>query len=106
MQRRKQALRSMERGLLATDALWVRQTFGQVAWPLRRAWVVLCWTLTAAAAALVVCGIVLPGLLPLALPGFLLAGVAICCHTARRNRLHPPARRGAGPGEGFRCHPS
>lgn len=94
------ALHRLERGLLATDALWVRRTFGSVAWPLRRSWLVLCWTLVAAAAALVACAVVVHPLLPLALPGFLLAMVAVCCHVERANRLHPPEPRLPHHGEG------
>ncbi|WP_037813256.1 DUF3040 domain-containing protein [Amycolatopsis sp. VC5-11] len=100
------ALRSMERELLATDALWMRRAFGQAAWPLRRAWPVACWALTAVAAALVVCGIVFPPEVPLALLGFVLGAIAVCGHVARQECLRPPSRRTPGPGKGFPCRPS
>ncbi|HWD06238.1 MAG TPA: DUF3040 domain-containing protein [Amycolatopsis sp.] len=93
-------LHSIERGLLITDAQWARRTFGDVAWPLRRSWVVLCWALIAGAAALVGCAVAIHGLLPLALPGFVLAAVALCCHVERANRLHPPPPRMPHPRKG------
>ncbi|MFE3176689.1 DUF3040 domain-containing protein [Amycolatopsis sp. NPDC059090] len=102
----RRALRSMERDLLATDALWVRRAFGEKAWPLRRVWPVACWALTAIAAGLVACGIAFPPEVPLALLGFVLAAVAVCGHVARQECLRPPARRTPGPGKGFPCRPS
>ncbi|MFD2472856.1 DUF3040 domain-containing protein [Amycolatopsis silviterrae] len=99
-------LRAMERELLATDAQWVRRAFVQSAWPLRRAWRVACWALTVVAAGLVVCGIVFPPEVSLALLGFVLGAVALCGHVARQECLRPPTRRTPGPGKGFPCRPS
>jgi hypothetical protein len=77
-------LRAIERGLLATDADWVRDVFGDVARPRRRSWLVLCAVLDVLALSLVVLGVVVS--LPLAFAGFVLVNVAACLHFERRRR--------------------
>jgi hypothetical protein len=77
-------LRAIERGLLATDADWVRDVFGDVARPWRRSWLVLCAVVDVLALSLVVLGVVVS--LPLAFAGFVLLNVAACLHSERRRR--------------------
>lgn len=77
-------LRAIERGLLATDAPWVREVFGDVARPGRRSWLVLCAVLDVLALGLVVLGVVV--VLPLAFAGFVLMNVAACAHLERARR--------------------
>ncbi|WP_410574291.1 DUF3040 domain-containing protein [Amycolatopsis sp. cmx-4-61] len=78
------SLRAIERGLLATDAAWMREVFGDVARPKRRSWLVLCAVLDVLALGLIVLGVV--AVLPLAFAGFVLMNVAACAHLERARR--------------------
>lgn len=96
-------LRALERGLLVTDATWVRDVFGDTALPLRRTWLGLCLAVDAVAVGLLIAGVV--AVLPLAFLGCVLANVGVCMHLERGSRLTinrrsvdpQPMRRPAGP---------
>ncbi|MEV0074501.1 MULTISPECIES: DUF3040 domain-containing protein [unclassified Amycolatopsis] len=77
-------LRATERHLKTTDAAWVRQTFGDIAWPLRRSWLAMTVVLDVIALGLVLFGVLV--VLPVAFAGFLLGNVAVCMHLERRLR--------------------
>jgi hypothetical protein len=89
-------LRAIERGLLTTDAVWVRQVFSDVAPPLRRSWLVSNLALDVIALGLVVLGVFVA--LPLVFAGFVLGNVAVCMHHERRHRrgASPPRPGAAG----------
>lgn len=83
-------LRALERGLLITEASWVRDVFGDTALPLRRIWPGLCLAVDAVAVGLLIAGVV--AVLPLAFLGCVLANVGVCMHLERGSRR--PAQRG------------
>ena len=75
-------LRAIEHQLLATDPVWVRRVFGDVARPLRRGWLVASVVMDMLALALIVFGALMA--LPLIFAGFVLGNVAVCMHLERR----------------------
>jgi hypothetical protein len=87
-------LRALERGLLITEASWVRDVFGETALPLRRTWPVLCLTVDAVAVGLLIAGVV--AVLPLAFLGCVLANVGVCMHLERGSRRSAQCRGGHG----------
>ena len=80
-------LRAIERGLMTTDAGWVRNVFSDVARPLRRSWLILTVVLDVVALSLVVLGVLVT--LPLVFAGLVLGNAAACMHLERRTRAAP-----------------
>ncbi|WP_410651446.1 DUF3040 domain-containing protein [Amycolatopsis sp. cmx-4-54] len=80
----KRALRAIERTMRNADAAWVRETFGEVALPLRDGWLIASLGADLLALVLVVIGLIVQ--LTVILPGFLVAGIALCMHLERANR--------------------
>lgn len=78
-------LRATERQFKATDAAWVQQTFGEVAWPLRRGWLAVSVALAVIALALILFGVLV--VLPVAFAGFVVGNIAVCMHLERQRRL-------------------
>jgi hypothetical protein len=91
----RRRLRAVERGLLVTDAAWARDILGHTALPLRPVWLGLCLTMDAAAAGLLVAGVL--AILPLVFLGCVVANVGVCMHLERGSRR--TARRVPGAGE-------
>ncbi|WIX82861.1 hypothetical protein QRX50_19825 [Amycolatopsis carbonis] len=68
----------------ATDAVWVRRTFGEVAWRLGRGWLAVNLALDVIALALILFGVLV--VLPVAFAGFVLGNIAVCMHLERQSR--------------------
>lgn len=77
-------LRATERQFKTTDAAWVRQTFGEVAWPLGRTWLAVNLAVDVIALALILFGVLV--VLPVAFAGFVLGNIAVCMHFERQSR--------------------